>query len=45
VQDCFEIILLVIDDDIGAEALDQIGIRRARCRRNRRAKMFSGYPV
>ena len=39
-QDRFEIVLLVVDDDIGAEALHQIDIRRARCRRDGRAEML-----
>ena len=39
-QDCFEIVFLVIDDNIRTEALHPIEIRRARCRRDDRAKML-----
>src|SRR6516165_9794606 len=40
IQDLLEIVLLVIDDDIGPQTLDQIDIRGARRRRDRRAQML-----
>ena len=39
-EERFEILAFVVDDDVGAEALHQIDIRRAGSRRNDRAEML-----
>src|SRR6266702_5636734 len=40
VQELFEVVFPVVDDNICTEALDQIGIRRAGCRGYRRADVL-----